>query len=207
MEVVSVYANDEFGAPIAGSIAVSAAFSLAARWLMGQSPVFELLPPKPTIIEQFAAKYSSGRLRTVGAAAAGIVVIVGGLFLFQEIELIHLRSQYAAIAGKVGQLQAVQDRIQQFQPWYDRDYRALAIMRELTLAFPEDGSVTAKTIEIENGNTITCSGNARDSAALLATLAKLRSADGRERHHGGPHPRQNAHAVHFPFPIRQRRRQ
>jgi len=178
VEVVSVYAGDEFGAPIAGSIAVSAAFSLAARWLMGQAPVFELLPPKPTIIEQFAAKYSSGRLRTVGAAAAGIVVIVGGLFLFQEIELIHLRSQWSAMADKVQQLQAVQDRLQQFQPWYDRNYRALAILRELTLAFPEDGSVTAKTIEIENGNTITCSGNAQDSAALLATLAKLRAAEG-----------------------------
>ena len=48
----------------------------------------------------------------------------------------------------------------------------------MTLAFPEDGAVTAKTIEIHDDNTVSCSGNAQDNAALLATLAKLRAADG-----------------------------
>ena len=75
-------------------------------------------------------------------------------------------------------IQHVQDQIQQFRPWYDETYCSLAILRKLTLAFPEDGSVTAKTIEIRDGNQINLSGTARDNAALLAMQARLRAADG-----------------------------
>ncbi len=178
IEIAAAYSPDEFGVQLPPESSVSAAFSLAARRLTGQTPVFEFLPPKPTLIDQFAAKYSSGRLRTIGAMAAGIVAMVGGLFLFQEFELILLRSRWSAMSAKVGELQTVQNQIQQYHPWYDDTFRDLAILRQLTLAFPEDGAVTAKTIEIQNDNTVSCSGNARDSAALLATLAKLRAADG-----------------------------
>ncbi len=51
-------------------------------------------------------------------------------------------------------------------------------MRKLSLAFPEDGAVTAKTIEIRDDNTVSCSGTARDSPAVLAMQAKLRTAEG-----------------------------
>ena len=51
-------------------------------------------------------------------------------------------------------------------------------MRQLSLAFSEDGSVTAKTIEIREDSTVSCSGNAQDNASLLTTLGKLRDADG-----------------------------
>ena len=64
------------------------------------------------------------------------------------------------MSAKVGELQAVQGQIQQYRPWYDDTFRALAILRQLTLAFPEDGTVTAKTIEIQDDNTVSCSGNA-----------------------------------------------
>ncbi len=178
VEIVAAYSPDEFGVQLPPAASVSPAFSLAARWLAGQPPVFEFLPPKPTLLEQFVTKYSSGRLRTTGAIAAGIVALVGGLFLFQEFELILLRSRWSAMSAKVGELQTVQGQIQQYRPWFDDTFRDLAILRQLTLAFPEDGAVTAKTIEIQNDKTVSCSGNARDNAALLATLTKLRSADG-----------------------------
>ncbi|MGH7952746.1 MAG: hypothetical protein ACREFE_12635, partial [Limisphaerales bacterium] len=144
----------------------------------GQSSVFEFLPPKPTMLQQFAAKYSSGKLRSAGAVAAAIVAIVGGLFLFQEIQLMRLRSEWEAMSAKVQDLTALQNKIQEYQPWYDNSFRSLTILRQLTLAFPEDGTVTAKTIEIRNSNTITCSGTASDSAALLRTLGRLSAVDG-----------------------------
>jgi hypothetical protein len=178
VEVVANYKPDEFGVQLPPDAPLSAAFSLAARLLAGQPPVFEFLPVKPTILEQFAAKYSSGRLRTTGAVAAGVVVIVGGMFLVQEIRLLRLRSQWSAISAKVSDLQGVQDRIQQFRPWYDDTFRDLAILRQLTLAFPEDGVVTAKTITIQTGGAVSCSGNAQDNAAVLAMQTKLRAADG-----------------------------
>jgi len=178
VEMVSAYAPDEFGVQLPPEAPVSAAFSLAARALVEQSPAFEFLPPKPTLIEQFATKYSSGRLRTIGAVAVGILALIGGLFFIQQIQLWRLRSQWSGMSAKVRELETVQDQIRQYRPWFDDSFRDLAILRQLSLTFPEDGAVTAKTIEIRDDNTVSCSGTARDSAALLAMQAKLRTADG-----------------------------
>ena len=178
VEVAAAHSPGEFGLEVPAGAPVSAAFSLAARRLSGQGTVFEFLPPRPTVLEQFNAKYSSGKFRSAGAAAAAVVAIVGGLFLFQQIELLRLDSQWSKISAKVGDLTAVQDKIQRYQPWYDTSFRALTILRQLTLAFPQSGNVTARTIEIRGGNTVTCSGTASDSAALLQTLSQLRATDG-----------------------------
>ncbi|HEX4350283.1 MAG TPA: hypothetical protein VH251_07840 [Verrucomicrobiae bacterium] len=178
VEEVTKYQPNEFGVTVPPDAPVSAAFSLAARCLAEQPPVFEFLPPRPTMLEQFVTKYSSGKMQTVGLVAAAIVVIVGGLFLIQEIELISLRSQWNKMSAKVADLQAVQAQIQRYQPWYDTSFRALTILRQLSLAFPEDGVVTAKSIEIRNGNTVTCSGTASDNGALLRTLSQLRATEG-----------------------------
>lgn len=178
VEVVKAYGANEFGVEIPADAPVSAAFSLAARYLTDQPRVFEFLPPRPTVIEQFIAKYTSGKWRTAGAAATAVVVIVGGLFLIQQIELMRLRSQWNAISDKVADLTALQAKIQRYQPWYDSSFRALTILRQLTMAFPENGVVTARAIEIHNGNMVTCSGTATDNGALLRTLSQLRATDG-----------------------------
>ncbi|HKW29949.1 MAG TPA: hypothetical protein VJT54_11470 [Verrucomicrobiae bacterium] len=178
VELVSAYAPDEFGAQLPPEASVSTAFSLAARLLMGEPPVFEFLPPKPSALQQLVARYSSGRLRSAGAVAAGVVVLVGGLFLFQQVQLIVLRSQWSAMSARVQELDGLQQEIRQYRPWFDDSFRSLTILRQLTLAFPEDGSVTAKAVEIRNGNTVTCSGTAQDNGALLRTLNQLRTADG-----------------------------
>jgi len=98
--------------------------------------------------------------------------------LFQQIQLWRLRSQWSHIAAKVGELQAIQDNIRQYRSWYDGTFPNLAILRQLSVSFPEDGSVTAKNITVHDGNTVTCSGTARDYASLLAMQARLRAADG-----------------------------
>ena len=186
VEVVSAYAPNEFGVTLPPDVTLSPAFSLAARLLTGGNTVFEFLPPKPTLIEQFVAKYSSGPLRTTGAVAAGLVLILLLLFLFQQIQLWRLRSQWSHMAVKVGELQHIQDQILFYHPWYDDTYRTLAILRQVTLAFPENGAVTAKTIEIrDSGTTVSCSGNTVDGAAYGLVLAKLQAAEGVTQLHTG----------------------
>ena len=178
IEIVTGYAPDEFGVQLPVEVSLSAAFSLAAGFLAGQKPAFEFLPPKPNFVELFVMKYSSGRLRTTGAVAAGVVAIFLAAFLFQQIQLWHYRSQWSRMAAKVGELQAIQDNVRQYRSWNDRSFKNLSILRQLSLAFPEDGSLTAKNVEVRDGNTVTCAGTARDYAALLAMQAKLRTADG-----------------------------
>jgi hypothetical protein len=177
VEVVDAYAPNAFGVTLPVNSPVSAAFSLAAHALVERKPVFEFLPPKQSVLEQLAKKYGSGKYGTAGAVAAGVAAMVIGIFLFQQIQLWSLRSEWARIRPKVTQLQALQDKIRQFRPWYDDEFKKLSVLRQLTLAFPEDGSVTAKNIEIR-GDNVTCSGTARDYASLLAMQAKLRAATG-----------------------------
>lgn len=178
VEVVEAYKPKEFGVEVPVDAPVSAAFSLAARYLAGLPPVFEFLPPRPTVVEQFMARYSSGKLRTASMAAAAVVAIVLGLFLFQQIELMHFRSQWNAMSAKVADLSALQDKVQRYRPWSDDSFPALTILREMTTAFPDTGVVTAKSIEIHNGNVVSCSGIASDSGALLHMLAQLRATAG-----------------------------
>ena len=178
VEVVEAYKPNEFSVAVPADAPVSAAFCLAARRLAEMPTVFEFLPPRPTVLEQFAARYSSGKFRTAGMAAATVVVILLILFLFQEIELMRLRSQWKGMSAKVADLSALQDKVQQYRPWYDNSFPALTILRQLTTAFPEDGAVTAKAIQIHNGNQVTCTGIASDMDSLLRMLGQLRAING-----------------------------
>ena len=202
VDTVPAYAPDEFGVTLPPETSLSPAFSLAANALTGQNPAFEFLPPKPTLVEQLVTKYSSGRLRTAGAVAAGVAALVLGLFLFQQIQLWRLRSQWSHMAAQVTELQKIQDQIQEFQPWYGGNYRSLAILRELSLAFPQDGVVTAKVITVRDDGTVNCSGNTQDSAALLtveANLSKLPGVTGvhREQIRGSKPPLQFVFSFKF----------
>ena len=53
----------------------------------------------------------------------------------------------------------------------------------MTTAFPEDGVVTAKMVEIRDGKVVNCSGTARDNAALLKMMDQLSAAPGVESFH------------------------
>ena len=52
------------------------------------------------------------------------------------------------------------------------------ILRRLSEAFPEDGSVSAKSIEIRGPSRVACSGTARDPQAWLRMLDNVRGAPG-----------------------------
>ena len=74
-------------------------------------------------------------------------------------------------------MQGQEDLIRQYRPWFDESFQDLSILRELTLAFPEDGAVTAKTVEIRDGNIVSCAGTVRDYTALLRTQRELSGSE------------------------------
>ncbi len=178
LDVVGRYSADEFGLKIPAEAAVSTAFSLAAGRLAGRKALFEFLPPRLTAWQQVARRYSSGKMGMTGAVAGSAALLVAGLFFFQQWQLSRWGSQWSAMAPKVTQLQKVQDQIRQFRPWFDEFLRGMTILRQLTAAFPENGVVSAKSVEIRDLSAVTCTGVATDYQALVKTLAKLNSTPG-----------------------------
>lgn len=174
VESVGRYVASDFGIQLPPDTGVSPAFSLAAGRLAGHPAVFEFLLPRVTPLQQMAARYSSGKLRTVVSATAAVALVVGGLFFYQQCQLWQLESQWAKLQPTKKQLDGIQEQIRQYRPWFDESVRCLTILRGLTEAFPEDGSVTAKTVEIRDLNTVTCTGAARDRQVLLKTIENLR---------------------------------
>jgi hypothetical protein len=174
---VTRYSEQHHGVHVPTDAPVSGAFSLAAQFLSDSAQAFEFLPPKPTMWEQLASRYSSKRLAYAGAAVIVILLIVAGAFLYQQAQLSKYNTQWSGMKAKVAELEELQSKLRRFRPWYDKDLATLQIMRGLTQAFPEDGVVSAKIIEIREGNLISCMGTARDNSSLLATIDRLRSSE------------------------------
>ena len=177
------YAAGEFGVQVPSNATVSPAFSLAAERLAGREVPLEFLLPEVSQWQHLTARYASGRLRTALSAAAAIGLLVGGAFFFQQCQLWRLQAQWAKLAPTARQLDALQQQIRQYRPWYDNTVRGLTILKSMTEKFPQDGSVTAKTIEIKDLNAVTCTGIARDSQACsrrwngCATLPEVHDAN------------------------------
>jgi hypothetical protein len=190
IEPVTTYPANEFGRTLPPDTGVSPAFSLAARQLTGRDDPFEFLPPRVSTWQQLTAKYASGRWRTAGLAAAAAIVLVLGLFGVQQWQLMRLRSRWTALTPKVRELTAVQDQIQKYRPWHDDSFRYLGILKKLAAAFPEDGSVTAKTLEIReltesrdpeaarDVSVVSCTGNAANYAAWIKTVHQVGAIQG-----------------------------
>lgn len=175
VEQVRTGSNEQHGIKFPVESGVSPAISLAAQFLSGRGNPFEFLPPKPTVWQQLTSRYTSKSLGYAGAVAAALLVVVGGMFLYQQIVLSGLRSDWNGMKPKVAELDTLQAEIRRFRPWYDDSLTGLSILRRVTEAFPEDGAVTAKTVDIRSLANVNVSGTARDNSALLKTLDRLRT--------------------------------
>lgn len=178
VEVVKNYAPGEFGVQLPADASVSSAFSFAAAYLAGGDAALEFLPPKIPAWRQLSAKYGTGKARQAMALGVAAVVILAGLFMYQEVQLVHWQSRWKEMSAETGDLKTLQNNIQQYQPWYDRNFRGLQILKEITTAFPEDGTVTARTLEIRDLNTVICSGVARSMPYLLSIEEQLQRTSG-----------------------------
>ena len=155
---------------------LSPAMALAVRFLSGAPQPFEFLPPRVSQWQKLVSNRISGRKLAVSiAGACALILLISSGFIVQEVKIRNLKSQITAIAPRVADAEAAQKQIRRFRPWYDESFRSMTILRKLTEAFPENGSVTAKTFEIRESSQVTCSGVAKDQASLRAVLAKMRA--------------------------------
>jgi len=174
IEHVREHAANEHGIRIPSGTAVSPALSVAVRQLAGQAGM-EFLPPRISPWQQFAERYPAGKLAYAGAGAGAVVLVVALAFLVQGIIAWHWQSKWSRMEPKVVELTKIRDQIRRYRPWYDESVRTLSVLRRLTEAFPQDGAVSAKTIELRAPATVTCTGTARNRDALFQALDKLRA--------------------------------
>ncbi|MBM3837085.1 MAG: hypothetical protein FJ398_03830 [Verrucomicrobia bacterium] len=165
-----------FPVPVTSDKGLSPALGMAARYIVGKPGGFEFLPPRVSPWTQFTARFASRKMVSWGALAGATVVLIAGTFLWQQVRLSGLESRWKAIQPQVTELEDLQQRIRKFRPWFDNTARTLVIVRKLTEAFPLDGAVTAKTVEIKDLSTVSCSGQAKDRESLLKVLERLRGA-------------------------------
>ncbi|MBM3901844.1 MAG: hypothetical protein FJ379_07125 [Verrucomicrobia bacterium] len=157
------------------SVALEAVVQAGRRLLEGRPAGLEFLPPTPSALEQFLSRHTEGRLRLTWSLGMAAAALVGLFFLVQQIQLGLLESRWAGMSAKVRRLETLQQKIRQFRPWAPESPRALQILEGLTQAFPETGSVTARSIEIRQAGDIVCTGTASESASLLRMLEKLQA--------------------------------
>jgi hypothetical protein len=175
LEQVTSFPDGVLGVALPANTPYSPAVGLAARFLAGRRPELEFLPPKVQAWKQFLQKHASRKL-VLAAGAAGVVALVVALgFLFQQWQLSRWHVRWMAIQPRVTELERMQLKIKTYRPWFDDSFRTLSVLRRLSEAFPIEGEVSAKTVEIREPNSVSCKGTARDHQALLKTLERLRA--------------------------------
>jgi hypothetical protein len=169
----------EFSAPPPPDIALSPALAAAANCVRSVASGPELLPPKVNQFQQWmTTNVAFKKLGWAGVAGAGVALLVGGAFLVQGLQAARWNSEFQSLERQARDVRTAQEQIARYSPWFDGSARGLSILKVLAQAFPLDGSVTAKTVEIRNLTEVTCSGIARDSLAYRTVIEKLGSTQG-----------------------------
>jgi Tfp pilus assembly protein PilN len=151
----------------------------ASLALKGCSPALEFWRPREGRwrgrLRRLLAK---GLLVRAGLVAGLLVVLLIGAFAIQAWRAGSLERQWAAMENDVEHLQQIQDEIRARRPWADVEPDRLEIVRALTEAFPETGSVWVRTLEIRETDLVECAGSARSTRDYLAMLETLRKTPG-----------------------------
>jgi len=155
--------------------AAGAAVETARRVLREQPVAFEFVVPETKRWQELFQRFDSTRRRGLTLAAAGLVALpLLLLFIRSQMEN-HFQAQWDAMAKNVGELDALQGNIHQFRPWFETSPQGLQVLDSLISAFPDQGDVWAKNIQVAEGYKVTCSGFARTQPALMSLLERMRT--------------------------------
>lgn len=156
----------------------SPALAVAVQSAAGLAPSLDFLPPRVSAWQELINRYPSRRLAWAGVGAGSLAAVAALAFFVQQFSIWRWQSRWDSIKSKVVQVEDMQREVRRYSPWFDDSVRSLSILRRLSESFPEDGSVSAKSIEIRGPTRVACSGTARDPQAWLRMLDSVRGAQG-----------------------------
>ena len=155
-----------------------AAADAADRVLAGEPVPFEFVVPEVRRWEAALTRLDTKRHRWIVAAVVGLILLPLLLFFVRSEMENHLSAKWNGMRDNVEQLDALQQKIRRFRPWFDPAPETLLALESLVAAFPEQGDVWAKNIQISPGFHVTCTGFARSKAALDSMVDRLRARPG-----------------------------
>lgn len=133
------------------------------------------------------ARHSKSRLKKVppltywlvGAATVAVCAIIGAAV--REGNVVKRKErELAKLSPYVKQAQATRESLRELRPWCSRQPRILEVMRLITEAFPEEGTVWTTSLEIKGirANEVFLSGRATGKRALREVNEKLLKTKG-----------------------------
>ena len=166
---------DKFAGDMPPSLAVSPALTAGATFVRDGRSRFEFMPPKVSPWQQLTGKVSSKKLAWTATTVAAVALVIATAFGIQQWQLSGLEAKWVVMEPKQREIDDMQKQIKLYRPWYDESFRSLSILKRLAEAFPAQGTVTVKTVEIREPATVNCAGTASDTQALFRVLDQLRS--------------------------------
>jgi hypothetical protein len=167
-----------------------AAVDAAQSFLNRQPVAFEFVVPEVQKWQVVLQKFDSRRHRWLALAAVGAVLLPLLLFFIRSQIENHYIASWDGMKKNVAELDALQQKIHRYRPWFTPTPQGLQVIEDLVAAFPDQGDVWAKSVQLEQGDKtaknspgsedfkVTCSGFARNEAARLAFLDRLRKKPG-----------------------------
>jgi hypothetical protein len=151
-----------------------AAIEAAEHYLRDEPVIFELLPRIPNRWLSLAQRFDSKQHRIFVAIGAAVLLLPIVTFIVRSRIESGLEKEWAGMRRQVSELESLQQKIRQFRPWFETSPPTLKLMEEIVGAFPEQGDVWAKSVEVGEHGKVTCTGFARSQSALSGLLDRLR---------------------------------
>lgn len=144
----------------------------------GQPVPWALRPGVPD--HRFAWVRQFSRRQVLAAVAVALLTVLTPplLFLYQSLVLHGLRAECARLEPRAAAVRAVVADFRSQQAWWTDEAETLELLRAITLAFPETGSVNASRLEIRDRRQVVLSGVAVSRSAWLQVLERLRQTPG-----------------------------
>ncbi|HUT59798.1 MAG TPA: hypothetical protein VNA25_18275 [Phycisphaerae bacterium] len=153
----------------------SAAAAMALAALRGRPPAVDLLHSRLAPRKGLAI---GKKVAWAAAVVAAFVVAATVLVLDwrrDSIEGTALQAKLDVMADDLAEANDVIAKVAFARPWYDRRPSYLDCMRELTLAFPQEGLVWTTSLAIQEDMRVVVSGKAVNESAVLDVLDRLKA--------------------------------
>jgi len=150
----------------------SALLAAGARMLSGAPLSVNVLPKRKSRLHA-STRFTPKNIRQAAMLAASLIILLIGAFWWQGERLATLQATWTAIGPRVDSVKALQERVRKYRTWYDDSAPSLSIPKSLALAFPEDGTVWVKSLNVKDGINVTCTGSARSGSEWRQVMDKL----------------------------------